>query len=413
MTHSNSEPQSSDAILGGIEGIQQKLNHPDLALRLEALEQAWRYGNAGRVCLEQALSDRSKTIRRRSRWLLRQPEGTEALVPPPPLWNLPERLENYPGSRGEHVTRFANRAVQEFTAGQSLGNPQQTAYALRCDYDDDENTMDERIEALLGTPGSEQIEALVIGVWGDGEGVCTGESSSQVFVRRMVTLRDRLPNLKAFFLGDIAYDECEISWLIQSDMSPILQAYPQLEVLQVRGGSGLRFLPGESSGGTTQHHGLKALIVETGGLNRETLQQIFGWNFPALEHLELWFGDENYEGDCTETDLAPILDDLKFPNLTYLGLRNSEFADAMMERLVRSPLLAGLQVLDISMGTLTDEGATKLLECEAIRDLEILNVSENYLSGAMIDQLRSLGIQVIADEQREEEEYGRYCVVSE
>jgi hypothetical protein len=99
--------------------------------------------------------------------------------------------------------------------------------------------------------------------------------------------------------------------------------------------------------------------------------------------------------------------------LTYLGLRNSEFADAMMERLVRSPLLAGLQVLDISMGTLTDEGAAKLMECEVIRDLEILNVSENYLSGAMIDQLRSLGIQVIADEQREEEDYGRYCVVSE
>jgi hypothetical protein len=431
MTHSNSDPRDSDAvlggdnpaprqgaILGGIEGIQQKLSHPDLSIRLEALTQAWSYGNAGRVCLEQALSDRSKTVRRRARWLLRQPEASGTFsLPPQSLWNLTERLAGYPGYSGEHVTRFADRTVQEGTApGDALQNPSQVAYAFRCDYDE-ENGIDDLLNAfntLLDTPGVEQIEALVFGVWDEGTDVCTGDASSQKLVQRLAALHDRLPNLKALFIGDIASDECEISWLVQSDMSPLLQAFPHLEILQVRGGVGLQFVPPENA----VHEHLKALILETGGLSRETVLQVYEWDLPALEHLELWFGSDNYGGDCWEQDLAPILDDLIFPNLTYLGLRNSQFANEMIDRLVRSPLLAGLQVLDLSMGTLTDAGAAKLLECDAIRDLEILNVSESYLSGAMIDQLQSLGIQVIASEQREEEDdedpaYRRYCAVTE
>jgi hypothetical protein len=84
MSDRNSTPQPSDAvlggqnpaplqgaILGGVEGIKQQLTNPDVELRLKALELALNYGNAGRVCLEQALSDRSKLVRRRARWLLR------------------------------------------------------------------------------------------------------------------------------------------------------------------------------------------------------------------------------------------------------------------------------------------------------------------------------------------------------
>lgn len=272
--------------------------------------------------------------------------------------------------------------------------------------------MGDRFNALLNTPGAKQIEALVFGMWNNGEWVCTGDESSRGFVEWLASLRAHLPNLKALFIGDITYEECEISWLLQSDMRPLLQAYPHLEVLQVRGGTGLQFVPAENA----VHEHLKALILETGGLSRETVHQIYAWDFPALEHLELWFGSENYGGNCWEQDLSPILDELIFPGLTYLGLRNSQFTDDLIDRLVRSPLLAGLQVLDLSLGTLSNEGAAKLLDCPEIRDLEILNVSQSYLSGAMIDQLRSLGIQIIADGQRTEDEEDpgeRYCAVAE
>ncbi|GAP93771.1 hypothetical protein NIES2104_02790 [Leptolyngbya sp. NIES-2104] len=399
------------AILGGIEGIQQKLKSDDLSVRLEAVDQAWNYGTAGLGCLHQALSDRSKLVRRRSRWLMRQSQG--AILADQPVWNMTERFDC--PRNNSHVEQFAGRQIWAFNREEALPNPQQFAYAFRCDYDDEDDSVADQLDVLLQMPGAELTEALVVGVWVGGEGVCTGDVSSAVLVESLVALRDRFPNLKALFIGDIEYLECEISWIAQSDMSPILQAFPQLEVFQVRGGEGLKFDP---TLGTSRHEHLKTLIVETGGLNRSTVHQLYEWEFPALEHLELWFGSENYGGDCWDRDLPPLLEELKFPNLTYLGLRNSGFADEIAAMIVRSPLLAGLQVLDLSLGTLTNEGAQHLLDCAAIRDLETLNVSESYLSGAMIDRLQALGIQVLAQEQRQEEDeeepsYRRYCVVSE
>ena len=326
-------------------------------------------------------------------------------------WTLTERLAGYGGYNGAHSIRFANRVVQEFHPDTPLGDPTETTYALRCDYDDDHNTID-ILDQLLEHAEPGAIESLVFGLWGNSEGVCTGDESSKLVVDGLIARTDRLPNLKAVFIGDITYEECEISWLVQSDMSPLLQAYPKLELLQVRGGDRLAF---ENPG---THNHLNALIIETGGLSRDTVHQIYQWKFPALNHLELWFGSEDYGGNCWDRDLPPILDGLCFPRLDYLGLRNSKFADEMIDRLVRSPLLERLRVLDLSMGTLGDDGAAKLLNCRAIAELDTLNVSENYLSESMVEQLRSLNITVIADEQREEEDdedpaYRRYCVVSE
>ena len=408
----NTPAPRNSGILGGIDGIHQKLTSTDLSLRLEALDQAWTYGDAGKACLESMLTDNSKTLRRRARWLLRQPEGTN--LTPEPVWNLTERLSSYSGYGAERATHFANRTiqeVQEFHAESLEEISPDTAYALRCEYDG-ETTITEQLEQLLSRPNSEQIEAIVIGLWDTGEGICTGDESAKGPVGNLVAVSDRLPNLKAIFIGDIASDECEISWLVQSDMSPLLQAYPRLEVLQVRGGEGLTFAD------TGQHDHLRALILETGGLRRETVHQIYTWQFPALEHLELWFGVDDYGGDCSIEDLKPVLEELHFPNLAYLGLRNSPLINELIDHLVRSPILAGLQVLDLSLGTLGDEGAAKLLGCEAINDLETLNVSESFLSGELIDQLNALSIQVVANNQQEEDdyeepEYRRYCSVTE
>jgi hypothetical protein len=405
----NTPAPINSGILGGIDGIRQKLATTDLTVRLAALDQAWAYGDAGKACLTEMLSDRSKILRRRARWLLRQPGGSTLTAPP--VWNLTERLGAL--ANWEHPTRFANRDIYSLTpidinSGQPIELSPQIAYALHWDWNGTES-IDVRLEQLLSLPTANQLEALVIGLWDEDAG--TGESTEEL-VKILVAGSDRLPNLKALFLGDITSEECEISWLEQSDLSALLQAYPQLEMLQVRGGIGLSF----AESGTHNH--LKTLILETGGLSRTTVHQLYNWQFPELDHLEFWFGSDNYGGDCWEQDLAPILDDLKFPHLSYLGLRNAMFGDEMIDRLVRSPLLADLQVLDLSMGTLGDEGARKLLECDAIKELEILNVAESYLSGAVIDQLSALGIQVITDDQREEEDEEdyrdrRYCSVTE
>lgn len=83
-----------------------------------------------------------------------------------------------------------------------------------------------------------------------------------------------------------------------------------------------------------------------------------------------------------------------------------------------SPLLEQLQVLDLSMGTLSDLGAEVLLNCSAVNQLDTLDVSANFLSDEMIAQLSQLSCRVIAGEQKEEyeeeeEEFRRYCSVAE
>ncbi|NKB18733.1 MAG: hypothetical protein HC770_13155 [Pseudanabaena sp. CRU_2_10] len=100
-----------------------------------------------------------------------------------------------------------------------------------------------------------EISGIVIGCW-----ITDVDESSQEIVEALAAAREKLPNLKAIFLGDITYEEAEISWIVQSDVSPLLTAYPQLEYLQVRGNQGLSL-------GLLQHDRLKSLVVETGGLS--------------------------------------------------------------------------------------------------------------------------------------------------
>ncbi|WP_375507071.1 hypothetical protein [uncultured Nostoc sp.] len=85
--------------------------------------------------------------------------------------------------------------------------------------------------------------------------------------------------------------------------------------------------------------------------------------------------------------------------------------------LVSSPIINFISILDLSMGTLTDAGAEELLNCSAINNLDLLNVSENFLSQEMIEKFSELDVRVLANNQKDENEDsyidGRYCSVSE
>ncbi|MBD2613616.1 MAG: HEAT repeat domain-containing protein [Nostoc sp. GBBB01] len=417
MTDNQNQPRDYDAVLGGqspppvdgivlggIEGIKRCLSNPVANVRIAALSEALKYGDAGLDVVRQALQDKSKLVRRFAYRLLKQrvePQVIQALQTYKP-WNLEERFEKYQES---DITQFANRQVVDFEKNIGIVEPVNKAYALRYEYDNEED-LPSQISRLLQEPNAEKLEALVFGLWAE-----TYERDSSEIVQTLVDAKKYLTNLKAVFIGDIAYDECEISWIQQSDISPILQAYPKLEILQVRGGDGLHFSP------PVRHNSLKALIVETGGLSRDTVAQICNMNLPALEHLELWFGSEDYGGDCWVEDIHPILFQDKFPNLTYLGLRNSQFTDEIANAIVASPIINSISVLDLSMGTLSDAGAEELLNCEAINYLDILNVSESFLSQEMIEKLSGLDVRVLASNQKHEDDNSyinsRYCSVAE
>lgn len=265
------------------------------------------------------------------------------------------------------------------------------------------NNTQKKLKKLLQDSRATEVEALVFGLW-------TDDSTSASIVNALVEASEKLTSLKAVFIGDIEDSEDMISSIVQSNLSPILEAYPNLEVLQVRGSNplwlgyaALQFSP------ALKHENLKTLIVESGGLSRLSINQICELELPALEYLELWLGSDNYGGDSSINDLMPIISGV-FPKLKYLGLRNSEYSDDIAFAIVNSPIIENLVELDFSMGTLGDDGAEALLNCPAINYLDTLNVSDNCLTYWMMERLNELDIEVIIGEQNPDE---RYCSVAE
>ena len=308
----------------------------------------------------------------------------------------------------EHITQFAGLPVVDWEP--DTGEPVASGrlYRIRVDYDEAGQGIHwtDKFDRFLAAPNSREATGIVVGTW---DTLFEGESSAQV-VEAIAAAYERLPNLRAIFLGDIISEENEISWITQSDVSPLFEAYPQLEHFCVRGGQDLSL-------GTLHHDRLKTLVVQTGGLSSAVAGEVASANLPALEHLELWFGVEEYGGNATIEDIAPILDGTRFPRLVYLGLRDSEIADAIAVAVTQAPVLERIRVLDLSLGTLSDTGAATLLAGPSIARLEKLDIHHHYCSQEMVARLQALGIDLDASDPQEEEEYNgerwRYVAVSE
>ena len=184
----------------------------------------------------------------------------------------------------------------------------------------------------MSSPQVGEARALIFGCWDSAfEG-----GGSESCVEQLVAASEKLSSLRHLFLGDITYEESEISWIVQTDLSALLDAFPQLEELKVRGANGLSL-------GRADHPQLKKLVIESGGLGADVVREVTAANFPALEHLELWLGTEHYGGDASIADVEPILTGALFPNLKYLGLRDSEFADEIAQAIAVSPILDQLE----------------------------------------------------------------------
>jgi hypothetical protein len=310
----------------------------------------------------------------------------------------------------EHATSFADKPVEDWDEAVGIQNPASVIYRLSLTYDDAEagRRWTDKFAAFLDDPACGQVTGIVVGDWGALSSSGDNADSAAV-VEALVAARDRLPSLTAIFLGDITGEECEISWLRQSDVAPLFEAYPRLEHFCVRGGEGLGL-------GSPRHARLKSLVVQTGGLDAGVVRALARAELPALEHLELWLGEEHYGGNVRVADLAPILSGQLFPSLKYLGLRNSEIADDIAAALLHAPVLDRIRVLDLSMGTLGDEGAAALIANPAVAKLELLDVHHHFCSEEMVARLGQLGIKVNTDERQNPDEYDgdwRYVAVGE
>ncbi|MFB7371450.1 STM4015 family protein [Streptomyces sp. NPDC056222] len=277
-----------------------------------------------------------------------------------------------------------------------------------CDSDDEQ--WEQFFARFLADVDTERVRALIVGGWDEAY-----ETSSAAIVAALVAAKDRLPGLEALFLGDMGFEDCEISWIQQSDVTPLLAAYPALREFGVRGGSELAFP-------AVRHSGLRTLVVESGGLGAEVVRGIAGSDLPALEKLDLWLGTDEYGGDSTVADLEPLFAGTRLPALRHLGLRNSVIQDEIAAAVASAPVVARLDRLDLSMGTLTDEGAEALLAGQPLTHLTHLDLFHHYLSEKMseriVDALTPHGVTVDVDDAQDPEDDGdgevhRYVAVAE
>jgi len=302
------------------------------------------------------------------------------------------------------MTTFIGKRITDFESVKSIKKGDKHVYRIRIGWDDGPETFLKRLQEFLDSDASPVATGFVIGNWSPDPQSVDG------VIKALVKGKDRLPELIALFVGDIGQEECEISWIEQSDMSPLLAAFPKLELLRVRGGQGLKFSKPE-------HKTLRALGIEAGGLSPSVVRQLCKAKFPELEHLELWLGTSDYGGDCEVNDLQPILKGKLFPKLKYLGLRNSEIADNIAGVIINSPIVKQIDTLDLSLGTLTDEGGNALLELPQDGNLKRLDLHHHYMSSAMTKKLNKLPFTVNTKDTQEPDDWGdgemRFVAVGE
>ena len=281
----------------------------------------------------------------------------------------------------QRIRTFADLPVVEFDpdspggATAQVADPTAVAWRISVTCDDEVESFERLLQQLISAVGGPSVTALVIGEWGSSY-------DSGFPVEMLARSAAQLSNLRALFIGEMTYEECEISWINQDDVTGLLEAYPGLEVLRVRGGTGLQVRP-------VRHERLRELAFETGGLPGAVVRAVGACEFPAMERLELWLGSDNYGGDTTVEDLTGILSGARLPILRSLGLRDAEIADEVADAVASAPVVARLDELDLSLGALSDAGVEALLTGQPLTHLRRLNLSHHFITDELIFRLRA------------------------
>ncbi|MEU0758175.1 STM4015 family protein [Streptomyces microflavus] len=311
--------------------------------------------------------------------------------------------------RIQHPEHFHGLPVHTPAASVPLPAADAVAWRLECDYDE-QTDFGVVWQQFLDTVDTARVRALVIGPWWREE-----YTPFAPVVELIVAHADRFPALRGLFLADVVGEECEVSWLRMCDITPVLEALPLLEEFTVRGcgqeGLGLRPI---------RHTALKSLRFESGGLPGDLVRAVAASELPALERLDLWFGSSWYGADATVEDIGPVLSGGTFPRLRHLGLQNSENQDEIAAAVASAPVVAQLETLALSMGTLSDTGGEALLNGQPLNHLSSLDLRHHYLTGPVLDRIRAACAPAVVEGDEAEEDYGdpddepeRYVAVSE
>ncbi len=274
----------------------------------------------------------------------------------------------------------------ELVEEDNINVTKQTYYYEYEEYEEEDKGPETMIEDILAHKAFPGLDELVIGNWGVWNGSCPP------IIDGIVENKEKFSHIQKVFIGNMGYEECEVSWIEQGDYSKLWAAMPQLKELTIKGSNELVL-------GEICHEELEALTIICGGLPVSVIQSIQNAKLPKLKKLLLFIGVEEYGFDGDENTIKELLTQAQFPELTYLGITNSEIQDELTEVVLGSKFMEQITTLDLSNGTLTDKGGALLLEkIPQYPNIRKLDIHYNYLSVNMAKKLEALPIEVDASE---------------
>lgn len=250
------------------------------------------------------------------------------------------------------------------------------------------------VEDMLADPEFGQVTDVVIGSWGSA-----WEDSCQEILDGIVANKEKFAHVERLFVGDMDYEECEVSWIMQGSYGQLWKALLGLKELTIKGSMDLDL-------GEVEHENLEALTIICGGLPSSVLKALGKAKLPNLKKLILYIGVDNYGFDGDGDTVREFLEKSDFPKLEYLGIEDSEIQDELTQVVLESKYINRIHTLDLANGTLTDKGGALLLEnLPSCPNIKVLDVHYHYMSDEMVEKLKKLSIEVDASDANEPEEY--------
>lgn len=251
------------------------------------------------------------------------------------------------------------------------------------------------VEDILADPEFGEVTDMIIGSWGNA-----WEEDCQKILDGIVENKDKFAHVEKLFVGDMDYEDCEVSWIMQGNYGELWKALPNLKELTIKGSMDLRL-------GEVEHENLEALTIICGGLSVSVMEEIQRAKLPKLRKLVLYIGIENYGFDGDAGSVRNLLEKSDFPELEYLGIEDSEIQDELVSVVLESRYMSRIRTLDLANGTLSDKGGQMLLEkLPSFPNVKVLDVHYHYLSDDMAEKLKGLPLEVDVSEPNEPEEYG-------
>lgn len=262
------------------------------------------------------------------------------------------------------------------------------------EYEEQGKRAADMVADILADPDFLSLTELIIGDWGGA-----WEDSCQPILDGMIEHADQFSHIQRLFIGDMDFEECEVSWIMQGNFSGLWAVLPNLRSLTIKGSMDLKL-------GDICHEGLEELTIICGGLGSDVIRSVQNAKLPNLKKLLLYIGIDDYGFDGNVDTVKELLDKADFPKLTYLGIVDSEIQDELAKAVLESKFMGQVETLDLSLGTLTDQGGQLLLETlPKWTNIKYLDVHYNYLTDKMAEKLEKLPMTVDASERNQPDEY--------